>query len=455
MSALNGVSVARSPAPSSASGPSTALVRELRARVSDRLAAWVRGEQARTGESPAKDTEAMFAQHLLVEELTQMRGEAMAAGRAPLDEATENEVRREVHAALYGFGALQRLLDDESVENILVNGCDRVFVVRAGGAKEQVGAVAASDEELVEMVRRQAAAAGRTERRFDRGSPRLSLRLAGGARLFAVMDVSVRPSVTIRRNVHPDMTPARLESLGTVDSVLREFLGGLVRARANVVVSGGTNTGKTTMLRALVSCIGPDERLVTVEDNAELDLDADPVAHPDVVSLEQRDANIEGQGAITMAELVRDTLRMSPGRIIVGEVRGDEVVPMLAALSHGNEGSLSTVHADSSASTWDKLALYAAMAPERLSPETTAQLVANSLNFVVHLVMLGSGVRVVSSVREVTGHLGATVSSNEVFAPGPDGRARSASPLSSPWRERLAAVGFDAGWLDHRDGFWS
>lgn len=448
MSALNGSGVV--------DGSPGALVRAVRSRVSERLARWVRAEQTRTGGSPpARADEAMFAQQLVVEELAAMRREAMAGGRQPVDEDTEREVRREVIAALYGFGPLQRLIDDTTVENIHVNGCDQVFVVRAGGVKERVGSVAESDSELVEMVRRQAAAAGRTERRFDRSSPRLSLRLAGGARLFALMDVCTRPSVTIRRNVYPDMTPERLESLGTVDSVLREFLSAAVGARANVVVSGGTNTGKTTMLRAMVSRIGPDERLVTIEDNAELDLDADPVAHPDVVSIEQRDANMEGEGGVSVAELVRDSLRMNPGRIIVGEVRGDEVVPMLNAISHGNDGSLSTVHADSSASTWDKLALYAAMAPERLSPETTAQLVANSLSFVVHLVMLPSGVRVVSSVREVTGNHGAMVQSNEVFAPGSDGRARPSAPLSAPWRARLEAAGFDPGWLEHREGYWS
>jgi Flp pilus assembly CpaF family ATPase len=362
----------------------------------------------------------------------------------------EARVAEAVTDALVGLGRLQRLLDDDpGVENIDCVGCDRVFVSYGDGRVEQVGAVAASDAELVEMVRSYATEAALDgdgeERRFDRSVPRLSMRLPDGSRLFAVRSVSKRPLVSIRRHRLKDYGLTDLAGNGTMPAPLASVLTAVVRARLNMIVSGGVNTGKTQMLRALARAIPPRERLVTIEDAFELELDADTVAHPNVAALQAREPNIEGHGAVDMAELVRWGLRMNPHRVIVGEARGHEVIPLLNAMSQGNDGSLATVHASSSRQAFTRLATYAVQAPERLSFEASAMLIGSAVDVVVHLAWSSDGRRVVSSVREVTGSDGREVISNEVYAPGPDGRAVPATPWRAATIDRLLAAGLDPG----------
>ena len=208
-----------------------------------------------------------------------------------------------------------------------------------------------------------------------------------------------------------------------------------VRARKNLIVAGGTNAGKTTMLRALANEIPASERLVTIENSLELGLDAFPDAHPDVVALEAREPNTEGEGAITMAQLVRRGLRMDPSRVIVGEVLGDEVLSMLEAMSQGNDGSMCTIHANSSASVFRRIATYAIKSAERLPVEATNLLVAGAIDFVVFIDQRdetpvgGRHLRYVSSVREVLDAEGTMIVSNEVFRPGTDGRAVADVPI--------------------------
>jgi Flp pilus assembly CpaF family ATPase len=194
--------------------------------------------------------------------------------------------------------------------------------------------------------------------------------------------------------------------------------------------------------------IPPQERIVTIEDTYELALNADKALHPDVVAMQSREANVEGEGAVDMSMLFRSGLRMSPDRVIVGEIRGHEVIPMLNAMSQGNDGSLGTIHASSSAGVFKKLALYAAQSPERLDPQTTNLLVAESVHLVLHLNITDGGRRVVTSVREVVDADGLSVSSNEIFRPGPDGRAVPGSPPSTRLLSTLAGAGFDPGLLD-------
>jgi Flp pilus assembly CpaF family ATPase len=217
-------------------------------------------------------------------------------------------------------------------------------------------------------------------------------------------------------------------------------------ARKNIMIAGATNAGKTTLLRALANEIPPSERLITVERALELGLDKFTDLHPNVVALEERLPNSEGAGSVAMAELVRRSLRMNPSRVIVGEVLGDEIVTMLNAMSQGNDGSLSTIHANSSIEVFNRISTYAIQSAENLPIEATQLLIAGALDFVVFLRKRneyeqgGSLVRVIESVREVTGVDGRVLSS-EVFAPAPDGRAVPHAPVQCI--DDLVAAGYE------------
>jgi len=410
------------------------LVRRLRAAVGARLA-------ARVGDDTLLEERQKIAQGLIDAALVEHTRQALAGGGQVLDNLAEQRVARAVFDGLFGLGGFQVLLDDPEVENIIANGCDQVFV-RSGRARKQVGPVAGSDEELVELLRTIAARAGAEERRFDRGNPQLNVQLPDGSRLFAVMSVSKRPSVTIRRHRFMDVSLARLSQMGMFDEDIAAQLAALVQARFNILIAGGTDTGKTTVLRALAKSIGPEERLVTIEDTFELGLDQDVDAHPDVVAMQAREANIEGHGRVSQAELVRMGLRMSPDRVIVGEVRGEEVIPMLNAMSQGADGSLGTIHASNSRQVFNRLAAYAIQAPERLDRAATNLMVSSAVHVIVQLAKLRDGTRVVSSIREITGiNERDEITSNEVYKPGPDGRAVPATG----WQVETANALIDAG----------
>jgi Flp pilus assembly CpaF family ATPase len=374
--------------------------------------------------------------------------------RHPLRPDAESRVARAVADSLLGAGGLQPWLNREDVEEIVANGCDSVFVRFADGDIDQVERIADSDEEMVELVRLVAARGGVEERRWDRAAPILNLQLPDGSRLNAVMAVTKRPSLSIRRHRFMTMTLPELVELGTIDIALRELLSAAVAARLNLIVGGSTGAGKTTFLRGLASVIPAAERLVTIEDTYELGFDLDRQAHPNVVAMQAREANVEGEGAVDMAALFRNALRMVPSRVFVGEVRGHEVIPLLNAMSQGNDGSLSTIHASSSAGVFRKLALYAAQSPERLDATTTNMHIAEGLHLVIQLRLTPDGQRFVTSVREVVDADGPQVASNEIFRSGPDGRGVPGAPPSTELLERLAYHGFDPMLLQRRDGWW-
>jgi Flp pilus assembly CpaF family ATPase len=319
--------------------------------------------------------------------------------------------------------------------------------------------VAASNEELTDLIRTLAARASSEERRFDRGSPALNLQLPGGERLFAVLGLTAGgvTACTIRRHGYLTATLAQLRRRGTLDVGLERFLRALVRARKNVLITGGTGAGKTTLLRALAAEMDPLERIVTVEDAFELGLGLDPALHADVTALQAREPNVEGEGAIDQAELVRWGLRMSPDRVIVGEIRGAEVIPMCNAMSQGNDGSMATLHASSSKIAFTRLASYAAQGPERLPLEATALLVASAVHFVVHLDRAADrATRVIASVREVIDAEAGSVISNEVYRRGPGRRAVPvAGAVRADTLDDLAAAGFDPGLLARPEGWWT
>jgi Flp pilus assembly CpaF family ATPase len=438
-----------------------ALVREFRREVADELTDRLRADELaeRSRMSPADQRQ--FGRQLINRRLERHAKQQLEQGREPLTFEDETALAQAIHDALFGLGALQRLLDDESIENIDANGCADVWVTRADGSKHRAPPIADSDDELIDTLRMTAARVGLTERRFDTGSPSLNLQLPDGSRLFAVMAVTSKPCVAIRRHRFPKVFLDDLVGLGSIDVALREFLSAAVRARKNFIICGGVDAGKTTLLRALLNEVGSDERIVTIEDNLELGVDRYPDLHPDVVALEAREENVEGEGEIDLATLVRWGLRMNPDRVIVGEVRGHEVIPMLNAMSQGNDGSMCTVHANSSLSAFSKLAMYAVQAPERLNLEATNLMVSNAINFVVYIAISpgsegeGGMRRYVSSVREVVGAEGPLVVSNEIFVPGYDRRAIPGAPLRDSTQGQLADVGFDSSVLLRPDGWWN
>jgi Flp pilus assembly CpaF family ATPase len=338
-----------------------------------------------------------------------------------------------------------------------------------------VSPIAESDAELVDIVRSAASRFGLSERRFDLACPQLDLRLPDGSRLSALMAVSARPAVSIRRHRYTDLSLGDLVEMGTVDRQLASLLAAVVRARKNIVVSGAMNSGKTTLLRALAAEISPRERIVTIEQAFELGLDVASHRHPDMVALEARPPNVEGEGLISVADLVRRALRMNADRVIVGEVLGDEILPMLNAMSQGRSGSMCTIHADSSAGAFRRIASYAVQAPERLPLEASNLLIAGAINLVVHLDVdlvdplespressgrrwvgeddpdcgktrfspMTARRRFVSSIREVVDADGVQVVSNEVYAPGSDRRAVAVCPLRPETLSDLHRVGYE------------
>lgn len=452
------------PAPpaSAANGPNEAEQR-LRTRLRQSLSADLPG-RAEASSSPSGGTLSLARRREIGREILDTaiaaHSEAeLLAGRALVDSTTEQRLVEQVLDEMFGLGGLQPLLADPSVETIAVNRYDRVFVHHSDGRRVQAAPVASSNEELTELIRTLAARASSQERRFDRGAPALNLQLPGGERLFAVLGLTAGgvTACTIRRHGYLTATLAQLRRRGTLDVGLERFLRAVVRARKNVLITGGTGAGKTTLLRGLAAELDPTERIVTVEDAFELGLGLDPDSHADVTALQAREPNVEGEGAIDQAELVRWGLRMSPDRVIVGEIRGAEVIPMCNAMSQGNDGSMATLHASSSKIAFTRLASYAAQGPERLSLEATALLVASAVHFVVHLDRaVDRTTRVIASIREVVDAEGGTVISNEVYRRGPGRRAVPvAGALRADTLDDLVAAGFDPDLLSRPQGWWT
>ncbi|MBL1066416.1 CpaF family protein [Streptomyces sp. 7-21] len=425
------------------------LVKRFRQEAGDRIAEQRRIDQASGVRPMTPEDERQYARAVIAQVLEEYARAEITEGRAPLDAQSEEAYAAAVHAALFGVGRLQPLLDDPEIENIDINGCDQVFIGYADGREVRGEPVADTDEELIELIQVLGAYSGLSSRPFDTANPQLDLRLPDGSRLSAVMDVTKRPALSIRRARLGKVFLADLVGNGTLTPEIGSFLAAAVRARKNIMIAGATNAGKTTLLRALANEIPPEERLITVERALELGLDQFPDLHPNVVAFEERLPNSEGQGAISMAELVRRSLRMNPSRVIVGEVLGDEIVTMLNAMTQGNDGSLSTIHANSSQEVFNRISTYALQAAERLPIEASQMLIAGALNFVVFIerrntYAQGGGLRrFVSSIREVNGVDGRVLSS-EVFAEGPDGQVRPSAAISCA--RELAAYGYRGSW---------
>ncbi|MTE20783.1 CpaF family protein [Streptomyces sp. TRM43335] len=349
-------------------------------------------------------------------------------------------IRRVVDEAL-GLGILEPLLEDASITEIMVNGPDQVFVERAGRV-ERLPLRFASTEQLMQTIER---IVSTVNRRVDESNPMVDARLPSGERVNVIIPpLSLTgPALTIRRFPRA-YTLHEMIGLGTLDEHMLLLLSGLVRARFNVVVSGATGSGKTTLLNALSGLIPDGERIITIEDAAELQLQQ---SH--VISLESRPANVEGQGRITIRDLVRNSLRMRPDRIIVGEVRGGETLDMLQAMSTGHDGSLATVHANSAEDALMRLQTLASMSEVKIPFEALRDQINSSLDVIVQLARHPDGSRRVGEIAVLDSrgreeYRIVTVCRFESLPVGADGVVRGAFrhlPLPRRTAERLHLKG--------------
>jgi len=312
----------------------------------------------------------------------------------PLDEREREQLVERVLASAVGLGPLEALMSDERVDEIMVNGAGAVLVERDGRI-ESTDASFESDEALLHVIERILSPLGR---RVDESVPLADARLSDGSRVNCVIPpLSLDgPLLTIRRFRRRGFTSAELVANGTVTGEAIDFLRASVEARRNLVVSGGTGSGKTTLLNVLSSFVAPGERVITIEDAAELRLQ-----QPHVLRLESRPPSLEGRGEVTIRQLVRNALRMRPDRIIVGEVRGAEALDMLQALNSGHDGSMTTVHANSAADAMRRIETLALMADVGLPHVAVRQQAASAVDLVVHLERRRGGERLVSEIVEV------------------------------------------------------
>jgi pilus assembly protein CpaF len=350
---------------------------------------------------------------------------------ALLDPASREALVARVAERSFGLGVLEPLLRDPAVDEVMVNGAGPVWVERAGRL-ERTDVRLASTAALRDVIERILAPLGR---RVDEAEPLCDARLPDGSRVNVVIPPLAPdgPILTVRRFRARGLTADDLVAAGTWEPPLRELLARAVRARLSVLVSGGTGSGKTTTLNALSSFVPADERIVTVEDTLELRLQ-----QPHVVRLEARPANVEGRGEVTIRRLVRNALRMRPDRIVVGEVRGGEALDMLAAMTTGHDGSLSTIHAGSPEEALRRLETLALMAGVGLPHAAIREQVADALDLVVHQARLADGTRRVVAVAEVA-RVAAGAATRELFA-WRDGRPRWRAALSDRLAERLGSV---------------
>ncbi|MFC4004931.1 CpaF family protein [Prauserella oleivorans] len=372
--------------PLSGNGASGALdpqvVREIREAVAARL-------EHPDGPRASQQDEQARTQRVVLEEVAGWIRRRAEAGFAPPPVSAERALARAVSAALSGLGVIADLLDRTDVENIHIHGHDVVWLERHDGTLERWPyPVADSDAALIDMLAEMFARLGQTSRKFSPAHPIANLRLPGGgplgARLDAVIEVTDRPRVAIRRHRLVGTRLTDLVGNGTLTQILADFLAAAVRAGCNILVTGGPAAGKTTLLRALCAAIPTPEHVITVEEDYELGLHIDG-NRPLVTPLEARQPNAEGVGEITLDDLLKQALRHSPRRVIVGEVRAGEVAAMLRALGNGAAGGMCTLHAGSAEAVFDRIASLGMLAHPPLSSEAAFAWTASAIDLIVHL----------------------------------------------------------------------
>ena len=325
-----------------------------------------------------------------------------------LTDADRNRLVEEIKNELLGLGPLEPLLRDDEITDILVNGAHQVYVEKHG--KLHLADVQFQDDSHVMLIIDRIVS--RVGRRVDEASPMVDARLPDGSRINAIIPPLAidGPSLSIRRFGKHRYDIAGLVDKGTLTWEMVELLLAVVRARLNVLVCGGTGSGKTTMLNSLSAFIPEDERIVTIEDSAELSLQ-----QPHVVRLETRPPNLEGKGEVTQRDLVKNTLRMRPDRIIVGEVRGAEVFDMLQAMSTGHDGSIATIHANSARESLGRLEMMMLLSGFTIPQRAMRQQIASALNLIVHVARLSDGSRKVMKVSEISGMEGDMIMMQDLY----------------------------------------
>ena len=428
------------------------VVDDVRREVSDALAIRLRA-------SPVADPGARreLARSLLTDVLVARSRDRVLAGLPAWTVDEEFAIADSAMNAIFGMGRLQPLIDNPDVENIEVNGHDQVWISYANGREVRGDPVAGSDAELVDLIQALVTRTGQAERSFSTASPVLHLRLDDGSRLTAMAWVTPRPVVVIRRHRVRDVRLDQLVSWGSVTPAVAAFLSAAMRAGKNVIVTGPQNAGKTTLLRALAAEFSPMERFATIEREYELHLH-ELDRHPRVVAMEarvgssERDGSGRAAGEVSLSDLVVDALRMNVRRVIVGEVRGPEVVPMLNAMSVG-DGSMCTLHARTAGKALDRIVTLCLEQGAGMSDSFAYRAAADGIDFIVHLDLRhdahdgGTRQRFVAEIIEVdgVGEAGRPVATT-VFTPGSDGRA---VPAHHPHcLDDLVAAGFDAALLD-------
>ena len=307
-----------------------------------------------------------------------------------------------------GLGPIEPLLKDDSIADILINGYNQVYIERNG--ELQLAPVRFADNDhLLRIVQRIVSAVGR---RVDESQPLVDARLLDGSRVnAAIAPIAIDgPLVSIRKFSKSPLTMEKLVGFGAIPGPVAEFILGAVKCKASTVISGGTGSGKTTLLNALSSAISPKERLITIEDAAELQLQ-----QPHVARMETRPPNIEGKGEIRQRELVKNALRMRPDRVILGEVRGEEAFDMLQAMNTGHEGSMATIHANNPRDAITRLEQMVMMGGMKISEEAIRGQIASAVNFIVQATRLSDGSRKVVSIAEITGMEGSIIQIQEIF----------------------------------------
>jgi pilus assembly protein CpaF len=370
--------------------------------------------------------------------------EELALDRTPLTREERREIVRQLTDDILGYGPIEPLLRDDTVTEIMINAPDRVYVER-GGKLERTNVNFVDDSHVMRIIDKIVSQVGR---RVDEASPMVDARLPDGSRVNAIIPpLALRgPTVTIRKFSRDPYGINDLISFGTLTARSAQFIAACVKGKLNILISGGTGTGKTTTLNAMSAFIPGDERIVTIEDAAELQLQQDHV-----VTLESRPANIEGSGEIKIRELVRNALRMRPDRIIVGEVRGAETLDMLQAMNTGHEGSLTTIHANSPRDALARLETLVLTSGVELPHRAIREQIASAFDLLVQIERLVDGSRRVTHISEVIGMAADVVTLQDVFVASPpseDEAIAVAHRLLSPLRatglkphflERLAA----------------